>query len=427
MKIKTKELSYEKVISLPAKKHKLPVKPNPALKLLIKKLADSDLKKAGFTYKNINMDKYKEGTPCLILMNHSSFIDLEIAEYLWYPEPLQIVCTQDGFIGKNLLMRHIGCIPTQKFVQDLMLIKDMKYALEELKTSVLMYPEASYSFDGTATPLPESLGKCIKFLNVPVIFIKTEGAFSRDPLYNMLQVRKVNVSATIEYLLSPEDIANTSAGDINALLKERFTFDHFKWQQDNRISIDEPFRADGLNRVLYKCPSCNTEGRMVGKGTLLTCEACNAKCELDEYGKLVSCDASSSFKFSHIPDWFKWERECVRQELEEGIYRLETAVDIFMMVDTKAIYKVGEGTLLHTSDGFTLTGCNGSLNYHQSPQSSYSLYSDYFWYELGDMICIGDMKTSYYCFPKCQGDIVAKTRLAAEELFKLVRNKKGLA
>ena len=25
---------------------------------------------------------------------------------------------------------------------------------------ILMYPEASYSFDGTATPLPESLGKC---------------------------------------------------------------------------------------------------------------------------------------------------------------------------------------------------------------------------------------------------------------------------
>ena len=34
-----------------------------------------------------------------------------------------------------------------------------------------MYPEASYSFDGTATPLPESLGKLVKKLGIPVVAI----------------------------------------------------------------------------------------------------------------------------------------------------------------------------------------------------------------------------------------------------------------
>ena len=36
-----------------------------------------------------------------------------------------------------------------------------------------------------------------------------------------------------------------------------------------------------------------------------------------------------------------------------------------------------------------------------------------------DMISIGTPKVQYYCFPKNCGDIVAKTRLAAEELYKL--------
>ena len=49
------------------------------------------------------------------------------------------------------------------------------------------------------------------------------------------------------------------------------------------------------------------------------------------------------------------------------------------------------------------------------------LYADYFWYELGDMICIGDRDVLYYCFPQGNGDVVAKTRLAAEELYKLKR------
>lgn len=37
------------------------------------------------------------------------------------------------------------------------------------------------------------------------------------------------------------------------------------------------------------------------------------------------------------------------------------------------------------------------------------------------MICIGDRDVLYYCFPQGKGDVVAKTRLAAEELYKLKR------
>lgn len=417
MKIKTKVLSYEEVMKLPLAVHKDPIRPNPVLKRIIKTFSDLDLKGVDFSSSEIHMEKLKDQESALILMNHSSFIDLEIAAKLLYPRPYGIVCTSDGFVGKEALMRAIGCIPTQKFVSDLNLIKDMKYALTKLKTSVLMYPEASYSFDGTATPLPESLGKCIKFLNVPVIMIQTTGAFTRDPLYNMLQKRKVKVSATMEYLLSPAEIRDLSAEEINALLKDRFTFDHFKWQQENDITVNETFRADGLNRVLYKCPSCGDEDHMVGKGTTITCGKCGTAYELTEKGALKCLQEKG--KFTHIPDWFRWERDCVRRELEDHTYRLETAVDICMMVNRKFIYRVGEGLLTHTEDGFHLTGCDGKLDYSQSPLASYSLYSDYYWYELGDMICIGDMKRSYYCFPKGQGDIVAKTRLAAEELFKL--------
>ena len=89
------------------------------------------------------------------------------------------------------------------------------------------------------------------------------------------------------------------------------------------------------------------------------------------------------------------------------------------MKDFKAIYEVGSGRLIHNKDGFKLTGCDGKLDFKVKRKGSYSLYADYYWYEIGDMICIGDNKILYYCFPKVEGDIVAKTRLATEELYKL--------
>ena len=93
------------------------------------------------------------------------------------------------------------------------------------------------------------------------------------------------------------------------------------------------------------------------------------------------------------------------------------------MIKPDCVYRVGEGRLRHTKEGFHLTGCSGRLDYHQVPERSYSLYSDFYWYEIGDVICIGDTDRQYYCFPKETGDIVAKTRLAAEELYKITKEK----
>ncbi len=422
MKIKVRDASPEEAFSAPHAEHKYPKRPAPFFRWLLKTVSAGDLKATRFTLEKIGMDKLGKDEPCLYLMNHSSFIDLKIASTVLYPRPFNIICTSDGFVGKEWLMRSIGCVPTAKFVPDLTLIKDMSYSLKKLRCSVLMYPEASYTFDGCATPLPESLGGALKLLDVPVVMIRTYGAFARDPLYNNLQLRNVKVSAKMEYLLSPEEIRAKSADELNGILKERFTFDNFRWQQENRVKIDEPFRADGLNRVLYKCPHCLAEGKTEGKGTELVCTACGKKYELDEYGFLKAADGEPAF--THVPDWYAWERECVREELREGKYLLDVPVTICVMVNTECIYRIGEGRLRHDADGFELEGCGGRVKYTQSPLASYGLYADYFWYEIGDMICIGDNKTLYYCFPTDGRDVVAKTRIAAEELYKMKRAEK---
>lgn len=419
MKIKTKRLPYEKVMALPRNKHRNPLKPLFLLQLVVRVLAIFDLFPTKFTYKTHGMEKIQKNEPCLILMNHSSFIDLKIVSRIFFPKRYGIVCTSDGFVGQSWLMRLLGCIPTQKFVSDVSLIRDMEYLLKKKKVSVLMYPEASYSFDGTATPLPRKMGVLLKKLNVPVVTVITQGAFARDPLYNCLQKRKVTVRADVTCLATKEELKTLTVAELDARLDAAFSFDNFRYQQENKVVVDEPFRADGLNRILYKCPHCHAEGQTVGEGITLTCKNCGKVYTLDEYGYLQAEDAA----FTHIPDWYAWERQQVRKELEEGAYRLEKDVNIGILVNAKALYMVGEGKLIHDENGFRLTGCDGKLQYEQGPLACYSLYSDYYWYEIGDVICIGNHDALYYCFPK-DGDVVAKTRLAAEELYKLKKRRK---
>lgn len=418
MKINHKKKSYDQVMALPRFIHKQPMKPSLFLNRLVKLITIPDMLINRFTTNKIGMEKLPDDQPCLILMNHSCFYDLKCVFHTMGKRTFNIVTTYDGMVGIfGPLMRWLGCIPTNKFTTDLLLIRDIKYAIQENKSSVLMFPEASYSFDGTATTLPDSLGRLVKLLKCPVVTIITHGAFQRDPLYNGLQLRKVKVSADVKYLLSPEDIAERSADEINAMLREEFSFDNFRWQQENEVIIDEPFRADGLHRALYKCAHCGDEHAMEGKGIKLTCHSCGKTYTLTETGYLTADDGDT--RFNHVPDWYAWQREEVRREIENGTYSLDIDVDLSMLVNTKSLYNIGEGHLLHNEEGFRLTGCDGKLDYALPPQASYSLYADYFWYEIGDVISIGDKDGLYYCFPKDKTIPVAKARLATEELYKL--------
>ena len=285
---------------------------------------------------------------------------------------------------------------------------------------MLIFPEAGYSLDGRTTVIPDSVAKMIKMLGAPLVMITTEGAFTREPLYNNLQMRKVNVKATEKYLLSPEEIKKMSVEEIDAIIQREFSFDGFMWQRENKVKIDEPFRADFLHRVLYKCPHCMAEGEMEGKGTLLTCKKCGKAYELDEYGALRATDGDT--KFDHVPAWNDWQRESVRREILEGEYSMDVAVDIAMVIDSKGLYTVGEGRLKHSKEGFVLDGCDGKLHYEQKPLSSYTLNSEYNWYEIGDVMSIGTLDRLYYCFPKENGGIVTKARLATEEIYKIAHD-----
>lgn len=422
MKIKNAEKSYATVAEMKLPKHERPKKPNILFRTLLKTVSLPDLFLTRFKCRRVGMERLGKDEPCLILMNHSSFIDLKIAASVLYPRPFNIVATLDAFVGKSWLMRQLGCIPTRKFVFDIGLVRDISHCIKKLKSSVLMYPEAGYSFDGTATTLPDSLGKFVKMLGAPLVMLETFGAFHRDPLYNELQKRKVRVSAQLRYVLSSEEIANMSADEIDAVIKREFSFDNFKWQQENKICVSEPFRADGLERLLYKCPSCGSEGHMKGEGIHIGCAACGKRWELTEYGYLSA--TSGETEFAHIPDWYAWERKCVREELDNGTYGFCVPVDIYMIVNTKGVFKVGQGKLEHSKEGFHLTGCDGQLDYTQKSVSLYTLNSDFYWYKLGDVIGIGNQNALYYCFPANDRSVVTKARLATEEIYKTLRAEK---
>ena len=112
-----KRVDREQVQALPPYPRKKLQRPSMLFRILIRLLSIADLRATKFRLEKKRMELAGKG-PYFILMNHSSFIDLKIASKIFFPMPYHIVMTLDGFIGKEWLMRQIGCIPTQKFTAD---------------------------------------------------------------------------------------------------------------------------------------------------------------------------------------------------------------------------------------------------------------------------------------------------------------------
>ena len=78
--------------------------------------------------------------PYLMYCTHAAFLDFKVATKAIFPHGATYVVAIDGFIGREGIMRKVGCIATRKFVNDIQLVKNLKYSIEKLKQSFIFYP-----------------------------------------------------------------------------------------------------------------------------------------------------------------------------------------------------------------------------------------------------------------------------------------------
>ena len=358
--------------------------------------------------------------PYLLLGNHNAFFDMKVSAMATFPHFANYIVAIDGYIGREWLLRDIGCICKRKFTNDRSIIKHLNTVVEN-KGIIGLYPEARYSLCGTTAVLPESLGKLCKYLNIPVVMLLCHGHHILHPFWNTRRERKVKpTEAEMKLLFTPEDLQKLSSDEINERLVKEFQYDDFKWQYDNKVKVDDPERARGLEKVLYQCPRCKTEFKMIGEGSKLKCKACGKTWEMTEYGQLAADDGET--EFSHIPDWYEWERSNVKEEVEKGEYSSDILpVEVESLPNAKRFIKLGKGTMIHDMEGFRVQVTSEDGKTYEMIKERSSMYSCHIEYEYlfkhGDCVDLNTLDDTWYVYPKDCEFSVTKMALATEELF----------
>jgi 1-acyl-sn-glycerol-3-phosphate acyltransferase len=369
----------------------------------------------------INMEGIKP--PFLLLCTHQSFIDFMVTTACTFPHRSNYVVAIDGFIGREKLLRNVGGICKRKFTNDLQLIRQIREVLIVNQDVLALYPEARYSLVGTTAVLPDSLGKMAKLLGVPVVMLNMHGHYLSSPAWN-LKDRGNRIEADYSLLFTKEDLAKSSVSHINASIRKAFEYDEYRWQKENKIRISYAKRAEGLHKPLYQCPHCLSEYTTYSEGTRLGCSACHKAWEMSEYGELQAVQKADDEKdlvteFSHIPDWYEFERKQVRAQIEAGTYNLKTKVYVEALPNAKGYIPLGEALLIHDMQGFKLEGMFGKEGFllAKTPLSMYSCHIEYEYFGKGDCIDLSTLEDTYYIYPKEQKFSVTKIALATEELF----------
>ncbi|MBS1401516.1 MAG: hypothetical protein HPZ79_00825 [Oscillospiraceae bacterium] len=358
--------------------------------------------------------------PYLMLQNHASFVDFPMAARAMFPNSSGWVISIEEFVGREWLIRSIGGIYKRKFTADLTVVKHILTMLTKMNCSVTMFPEARYSLAGVNEQIDGALGKLAKKAKCPVVMHMQYGNFLRSPQWCKRPYRKVPVSSEFRQIVTREEVQTLSAAEIQRRIEDAFHYDDYQWQYDNRIEITSPYRAHNIHRILYQCPHCGTEFQMNSDHTQLWCEHCGTRWEMDTLGRLHCLNGEE--RFAHVPDWYRWERENVRREVQEGRYAFEDTVRLERMVSAHAGFEVlGNVTLTHNADGFRMEGTLASgepFSFHRSPASMMSCHIEYDFKGRGDAIDLATLHDTYFVFPQTAHNVLTKLHFATEELHK---------
>lgn len=220
----------------------------------------------------------------LLVGNHITSMDPFYAAYFAYR---RVHFMASAHLFRFPLVRAplyaIGAFPKAKYTKDAKSMQAL-FDLNEQGECVSLFPEGQRSWNGRTEPMLPGIGRLIRRLEAPVVFVRLLTAYHASPRWATYG-RSVNVR--LEYsdpVYFPKEMSD----------------DEIQAEVDRRLYVDaddhDPGRACfgfrlawGLPTFLWACPQCYTqEGLEVdpGDGDVIECRHCHRRWRLDVALKL---------------------------------------------------------------------------------------------------------------------------------------------
>ncbi len=295
--------------------------------------------------------------PYLVVANHSCWLDYMISAASMYPVRMNYVGAYNFFRDKVLskVFTWMGVISKYQYTNDLTSIKKMKSVIQRGGV-VAIYPNGCLSNEGRPGGFAVfGIAKLVKFLDVPVIALHTNGGYLTRPRWTK-KARYGSLETTIKPILTVDQIKELSEEQIYNVVTDALDFDDYKWQRERMIPFKGKNVAEGVEYVLYKCPKCSAEFTLRSQGDRLYCTQCKNTVIMNKY-LLFEPEAQDTVYFDGIDKWYDFQKEHLEKEIEAPEFQLSAFTELLCAEPGKYGYQhLGKGVVRLTRDSITYIG-----------------------------------------------------------------------
>ncbi len=281
-------------------------------------------------YRSEAFEAQKKKGAMLIVANHLSAFDFVYFSRSMKGANLNYVVAENMMYSTPIfatLITNFHAITKKQYTADVQCIKLIKRYLDA-GISVLICPEGKVSADGTTGTIPSSISKLITWLQYPVGYLKLEGSSIARPKWAS-NIRKGKVNVNCDMLFSVQDLKEMSKEEVLDRLQSALSHNEHKWQIENGIKFEGERYAEGLHKLLYRCPKCGEECKMSSYDDHILCNACGNDVVYTKEGQLKKAN-ENSVTFERIDEWFSNQREIVAQEVNNNDFALSNQVNLFI-------------------------------------------------------------------------------------------------
>ncbi|MFA7673698.1 MAG: 1-acyl-sn-glycerol-3-phosphate acyltransferase [Clostridia bacterium] len=326
--------------------------------------------------------------PYLVVASHSCWLDYIISSTSMFPVRMNFVGAYNFFRSRLLkfVFTLLGVIPRHQFTSDIVSIRKMKYCIDEGRV-VALFPNGCLSNEGRPGGFAGAeVAKLIKFLNVPVVALKTDGGYLTRPRWSG-KSRYGRLETTVKPILTVSEIKDLSQTEIYQRLLSAIEFDDYKWQREMMVPFRSKNAAEGVEYVLYKCPKCQSEFTLRSQKDRLYCQECGYAVRMNRY-LLFEPESEDKVLFDGIDKWYDFQKSCLDKEIESQEFMLTANTELKFAEPGKYGYQhQGYGTLQLTKDAITYTGTiQGVLTELRLPMKNISMIP----YAAGEYIEVAD-------------------------------------
>ena len=341
-----------------------------------------------------NEIKDKKG-PMVIIGNHEAALDFTTLVGAT-KQPITFVVS-DSFYNTlpfRKYMKMIGVIPKQQFQTTIKEISMMRHAIKN--DGILMfYPAGLMSEDGIATPIPQSTYAFLQWLDADVYVARTTGTYFCTPKWSS-KIRPGKTYMDIFKLIDKKELSSMTLEQIQEKVDDVLNFDAYREQEENKIRYYGGKNVEGLQNVLYVCPSCKKEFTIrTKKKHTLYCTECGFAHKSDKYGFLHNSGKASK-EYRYVSDWSRMIHDKVKSDIESGkLTKLYSKATIQTIDYKKKKYvTVGRAHVTLTPEKFIISGpINCKFEHIEIPLTHFASLP----YKPGCRIEVQHGKTTYRC------------------------------